>query len=104
MLVGRQQQRTRQAGLRSPNRVRSAADAMRRRQSHSAVSSVANFGSGGQHPFTLARENAYLYEYESRSKAAFDKIEPVLREIAQYQHDSNFVTKAKDLGRQLLVL
>ena len=102
MLAGRQQHKTRQAGLRAPNRVRTAADASRRRVS--SVSSVARVNSGGQHPFTLTNENAYLYEYESCSKAAFDKIEPVLREIAQYQNDSNFVTKAKDLGRQLLGL
>jgi len=103
MLAGRQQQRTRQAGLRSPSRVRTAADAARRHPG-SVVSSVARVNSGGQHPFTLTNENAYLYEYESCSKAAFDKIEPVLREVAQYQNDSNFVTKAKDLGRQLLSL
>ena len=101
MLAGRQQQRTRQAGLRSPNRVRTSADAARRRP---GSVSVARINTGGQHPFTLTKENAFLYEYESRSKAAFDRIEPVLREIAQYQHDSDFVTKAKDLGRQLLGL
>ena len=102
MLAGRQQQRTRQAGMRPPNRVRTAADVSRTR--HSSVSSAARVNSGGLHPFTLTKENAYLYEYESRSKASFDKIEPVLRELAQYQHDSDFVNKAKDLGRKLLNL
>ena len=102
MLAGRQQQRTRQAGTRAPNRVRTAADVSRAR--HSSVGSFARVNSGGQHPFTLAKENAYLYEYESRSKAKFDKIEPVLRELAEYQHDRDFINKAKDLGRILLDL
>jgi len=95
MLVGGQK-KARQLGRARSNRVRTAADVAHRQR----------FGAGnvarmrtGSHPFTNTVENDCLYTYESRSKAAFDKIEPVLREIAQFQHDSNFVIKAQELAR-----
>jgi len=101
MLVGRQKRTRQQAQARS-NRIRSAADVARRQRSGAGNNSVVRMRTG--HPFTLTNENSYLFDYESRSKAAFDKIEPVLREVAQYQHDSNFITKAQGLVRQLLGL
>jgi len=101
MLVGRQQKRSAQQGQRAA-RVRTTADVRHGRQ-RSAATAVANRASG-VHPFTLAAENSYLYGYESRSKAAFDKIEPVLREIAQYQHDTSFVARAQGIGKQQLGL
>jgi len=100
MLVGRQK-RAGQLGQTRSNRVRTAADVARRQRS--GAGNVARMHTGS-HPLTHTAENARLHAYESRSKAAFDKIEPVLKEIAQYQHDSNFTTKAQELGRMLLNL
>ena len=99
-MVGRQQ-RAGQLGQSRSNRVRTAADVARRQPS--GTSSVARMRTGS-HPLTNTVENDALLAYESRSKAAFDKIEPVLKEIAQHQHDSNFVTKAQELGQLLLNL
>jgi len=102
MLVGRQQKRAGLSRQTRSRRVRTAEDAMRQKRSSSTGNAVSYIQ--GAHPYTQKTENDYLHAYESRSKAAFDKIEPVLREVAQYQHDSSFVTKAQDLGRQLLRL
>lgn len=57
---------------------------------------------GGQHPFTRGDENARLFAYESRTKEAFDRIEPTLREIATYQYQSDFPAQAQRIARQEL--
>jgi len=101
MLVGRQK-RAGQLGQARSNRVRTAVDVAHRQRSGSG--NVARLHSSSSHPLTHIAENDCLHAYESRSKAVFDKIEPVLREIAQYQHDTNFVSKAQELGRLLLNL
>ncbi len=100
MLVGRQK-RAGHLGLARSNRVRTAADVAHRQRL--GAGNVARMHTGF-HPFTNAVENDCLFAYESRCKAAFDKIEPVLREIAQFQHDSNFIIKAQELARLLLNL
>jgi carboxysome shell carbonic anhydrase len=100
MLVGKQTRKSGQLGQRAA-RVRTAADARRRR---SATGNPSAAGQMASHPFTHAAENTRLYKYESLSKEAFDKIEPALREIAQYQHDSNFVAKAQEFIKQQLGL
>jgi carboxysome shell carbonic anhydrase len=58
--------------------------------------------SPGQHPFTRGDENARLFAYESRTKEAFDRIEPTLREIATYQYQSDFPAQAQRIARQEL--
>ena len=56
----------------------------------------------GLHPFTNVAENSHLFQYESASKRAFDNIEPVLREIAQFQLQSDFVLRAQLIAKQKL--
>ncbi len=101
MLAGKQQGRGKQ---RRSQRVRTAADAMRRnRAGLPRVTSVASsLNEGGNHPFSLGAENIRLYQYESRSKQAFDKIEEVLRHIAQYQHRVDFISQAQQIAQQEL--
>lgn len=94
MLVGRQNRRAK------PQRVRTAADVAHRQRKGAA--SPASVAQGAGHPFACSSDNARLYQYESRSKAAFDKIEGVLRHIAQYQHRVDFVTQAQDIAKQEL--
>ncbi len=93
MLVGRQNQRT--TLLRSM-RVRKAVE----RQRNGA--SAATLPHGGSHPFSRAEENSRLYKYERNSKDAFDKIEQVLRQIAQYQHRVDFISQAQDIAQREL--
>ena len=80
-------------------RVRTAADVVRRQRGAAANGHAV---SAGLHPFSLEAENTYLHQYESRSKAAFDKIESVLRQIAQYQHKPGFVAQAQGIAQQQL--
>ena len=77
-------------------RMRAAAEKSRRPQ----VKAVSNTGvpHGGLHPLTHREENRLLFEYEERSKQAFDRIEPVLKQIAQHQHDSDFVAVAQRIA------
>lgn len=56
-----------------------------RQQGHSARYSNGSIGS--QH----------LYQYEKRSKDAFDKIENVLRDVSAIQHEANFTCLAQSL-------
>ncbi len=100
MLAGRQNRRARPQQSQSM-RVRSAADTARRRQRAGGVSTAAAMQAGA-HPFTRATENARLFEYERRSKEAFDKIEQVLRQIAQHQHQVDFVARAQQIAQQEL--
>lgn len=95
MLVGKQQQRmTRKQ--QHVMRMRAAAEKSRLPQSKQ----IPNTGvpSGGLHPLTRREENRLLFEYENRSKKAFDRVEPVLKRIAQHQHDSDFVSVAQRIA------
>ncbi len=95
MLVGRQNTKAMHS---RPMRVRGAADAARRQHgSHFALGQP-----GGHHPLTYSEENARLYQYESRSKGGFDKIEQVLRQIAQHQHQVDFINQAQQIAKQEL--
>ncbi len=101
MLVGNQnrramQQRQQQNVARSRRAVEAA-----RRQRTGVVSSTTR-AQGGLHPFTRDAENTHLYQYESRIKQAFDKIETVLRQIAQYQHQAGFAAQAQGIAEQQL--
>lgn len=54
------------------------------------------------HPLTRQQENAALACYEENVKSAFDRIEPVLREVAAMQHESQFEKRAQALARDRL--
>jgi len=95
MLAGRLNRRAT-----SQQRVRSAEDVARRKRKGTA--SPVSIAQGASHPFCRAADNARLYKYESRSKSAFDKIEDVLRLIAQYQHRVDFVSQAQSIAEQEL--
>ncbi len=95
MLVGRQNNRARPQ---QRMRVRTAED-VAHRQRKGVVPAASNAHVGG-HPFARLADNECLYQYESRSKAAFDKIEGVLRQIAQYQHRVDFVSQAQHITKQ----
>lgn len=101
MLVGRQNDKGARRQKSKPVRVRTAADVARRRPA-GVVSSGAAVRASGPHPFSRAAENVTLYQYESRSKEAFDRIEKVLRQIAQHQHQVDFVTKAQEIAQREL--
>jgi carboxysome shell carbonic anhydrase len=54
------------------------------------------------HPLSNTRENERLYRYESRIKAAFDGIVPVLKKISALQHEKDFETQAQHIAQQEL--
>lgn len=55
--------------------------------------------SGRGHPLCNERENAHLYDYESRIKKAFDDIVPVLKKISALQHTTDFVQQAQRIAQ-----
>jgi carboxysome shell carbonic anhydrase len=57
---------------------------------------------GGGHPLANDRENARLFDYESRVKAAFDGIVPVLKKISALQHETDFVDRAQRIAQSEL--
>lgn len=70
-----------------------------------AMPTTATYGSGSSaasHPLTRQQENAALARYEENVKGAFDRIEPVLREIAAMQHESEFEKRAQALAQAKL--
>lgn len=100
MLSGRQHRGSLQQ-RHNAGRVRSAAGAARRQPLPGGfVSPPSN--TGGHHPFTRVEENTHLYDYESRSKRAFDSIESVLRRVSALQHEATFVAQAQQLARNEL--
>lgn len=64
-----------------------------RRSSHSALA---------QHSLCRQDENARLFEYEQRSKAAFDNIVPVLKQLSALQHETDFVRQAQRIAQREL--
>lgn len=79
---------------RSVDRVRSTSDSgTRRRSRRSSVS---------QHVLCETRENSVLFDYEQRSKSAFDGIVDVLKQISALQHEADFEEKAQQMARQKL--
>ncbi len=56
----------------------------------------------GQHPLTRAEDNACLFDYEQRVKAAFDGIVPTLKRVSALQHEENFEARAQALAREQL--
>ncbi|MDR9436774.1 MAG: carboxysome shell carbonic anhydrase, partial [Thiohalophilus sp.] len=56
----------------------------------------------GRHPLSNATENARLFEYEQRTKAAFDAIVPTLKQISGLQHEADFERRAQALAREQL--
>jgi carboxysome shell carbonic anhydrase len=60
---------------------------------------AARTGRLSQHPLTDARANQRLFDYESSVKGAFDRIVPVLRQVAAMQCEPRFEERATDLIR-----
>lgn len=56
----------------------------------------------GHHPLVRGDENARLYQYEQAVKQAFAGIEAVLRQLAAWQHESDFVGRAQGHARATL--
>lgn len=81
-------------------RMRAAVDNTRQRRARPEAN--AGFSAGGLHPLTRQEENRLLFDYEGRSKQAFDQVEPVLKKITQHQHDSDFVAIAQRIASQEL--
>ena len=52
------------------------------------------------HPLCQCEDNFQLYQYEMDSKAAFDNIVPVLKEISALQHESDFARSAQDIAQR----
>lgn len=63
---------------------------------------VAAARDGASHPLSAEAENARLYDYEQRIKAAFDAIVPVLKRISALQHEEDFVVRAQGMARESL--
>jgi carboxysome shell carbonic anhydrase len=57
---------------------------------------------GGRHPLSNASENAQLFDYEQRTKSAFDAIVPTLKQISGLQHEPDFERRAQALAREQL--
>ena len=55
-----------------------------------------------RHNLTNKLENEKLYKYESQIKGDFDNIVPTLKEIAQIQHNEDFLNKAQLISREKL--
>ncbi len=55
-----------------------------------------------RHNLTNKLENEKLYKYESQIKGDFDNIVPTLKEIAQIQHNEDFLNKAQTISREKL--
>lgn len=99
MLVSRQQRRAMQQKQQIA-RMRAAVDTSVR--PGESVTREEPQRRAGLHPFTRVAENARLYDYESRSKQAFDNIEPVLRKISQYQYRADFSAQAQRIAKEQL--
>ncbi|MDZ7804830.1 carboxysome shell carbonic anhydrase [Thiohalophilus sp.] len=56
----------------------------------------------GQHPLANASENAQLFDYEQRTKAAFDAVVPTLKQISGLQHEADFERRAQALAKEQL--
>ena len=54
------------------------------------------------HSLTNLIENQVLQEYELKIKNKFDQIVPVLKKISTYQHEDDFVVKAKEYSKSHL--
>jgi len=55
-----------------------------------------------EHPLVDAELNRRLAEYESRLRARFSAIEPVLRQISSQQHEEDFARRAQEYARDRL--
>ncbi len=60
--------------------------------------------SSDKHALVNAEQNQKLRDYEVKTKAAFDAIEPVLKRLVAQQYQENFVEIAQSLVRQELGL
>jgi carboxysome shell carbonic anhydrase len=56
----------------------------------------------GQHPLSNATENAQLFDYEQRTKSAFDAIVPTLKQISGLQHEPDFERRAQAVAQEEL--
>lgn len=56
----------------------------------------------GRHPLSNATDNAQLFDYEQRTKSAFDAIVPTLKQISGQQHEADFERRAQALAREQL--
>lgn len=54
------------------------------------------------HPLANGEENARLYSYEQRVKAAFDAVVPALKRVSALQHHEDFETQAQQVAQQQL--
>lgn len=59
-------------------------------------------GRGSDHALVFARDNERLLAHETEVKAAFDRIEPFLRQLSAMQHEAGFVDRAQALARAQL--
>lgn len=57
---------------------------------------------GGAHALVRGDDNARLFDYEQRVKAAFDAIVPALRRISALQHEEDFERQAQAVARERL--
>src|SRR3569832_154371 len=64
--------------------------------------SLVYIGGPGGHPLARQQDNAALACYEESVKGAFDRIEGVLRSIAEMQHEAAFELTAQALSRETL--
>ncbi len=113
-MLASKQTKNRRAQRPQPQRVRGAADVRRRPGSSTlatrpfapaaTVAASPSVTTHAGHPFAKADENAHLHQYESRTKQAFDNIEPTLRQIAQYQHQVFFAAQAQEIIQEELGL
>lgn len=56
----------------------------------------------GAHPLTNEAANRELWEYEREVKERFDRLVPVLKEVAGLQREADFVSRAQAVAREKL--
>jgi len=76
------------------------------RQSNDVVN-VGNLASSNRrtlasHSLCYQDENVRLFDYEKNSKAAFDIIVPVLKQVSALQHEADFISKAQRIAQRQL--
>ena len=81
-------------------RARTAGTApLRRPGAVGAAAGVSGASGKVAHVLCREQENARLYEYERRAKAAFDAIVPTLKRVAALQHEQGFEANAQNIAR-----
>jgi len=85
--------------VRRPAPVAATAPVLSREQTFGRRDRSTGFGNS-THPLTDTAANARLYDYESSVKSAFDRITPVLKDVASHRCEADFTARAQAIARR----